>query len=264
MTAIVKNVRSTVRTRRNISDSEWEARVNLAACYRIFAHNGWDELIYNHLSVRVPDEPDRMLLNPHGLSFDEIRASDLLKLDLAGNLVDGPGEYEPNKAALLLHGGILEARPDINAVLHHHTMAGTAVASQEGGLLPLTVHALMNWDLVAYHDFEGIVLDPGEKERMNEALGSDKKILILRNHGIVTAGATIPEAFMLTYWLERACEIQIAAQAGGVPLRLLSEELQTRVPAQNKPGEAMDWEPGEREFQAVMRKLDRIDASYRE
>lgn len=264
MTAVVKTMRSTAARRRNISDAEWGARVQLAACYRAFAHYGWDELIYNHMSVRVPDEPNHMLLNPWGLCFDEINASDLLKLDLAGNLVDGPDEFGANKAGILLHGGILEARPDINSVLHHHTVAGTAVASQKDGLLPLTVHALMNWDLVAYHDFEGIVLDPDEKSRMNAALGQDKKILILRNHGIVTAGATVPEAFMLTYWLEKACQIQIAAQSGSTPVNLLSDELQKRVPAQNKPGQAMDWQPGAREFDALLRKLDRIDPSFRE
>lgn len=264
MTAVVKNIRSTSATRRNISDSEWRARVQLAACYRAFAHYGWDELIYNHMSVRVPDEPNHMLLNPWGLCFDEIKASDLLKLDLAGNLIDGPSEFGANKAGILLHGGILEARTDINAVIHHHTIAGTAVASQEGGLLPLTVHSLMNWDLVAYHDFEGIVLDPGEKVRMNAALGKDKKILILRNHGIVTAGATLPESFMLAYWLEKACQIQIAATSGNAEPHLLSKEMQELVPSQNKPGEGILWEPGQREYDALMRKLDRIDPSYRE
>jgi len=264
MTAVVKNIRSTNPTRRNISDSEWDARVKLAACYRAFNYYGWDELIYNHMSVRVPGEPNHMLLNPWGLGFDEIKASDLLKLDLAGNLVDGPSEFGANKAGILLHGGILEARPDIHAVIHHHTVAGTAVASQADGLLPVTVHALMNWDQVAYHDFEGIVLDPGEKVRMNAALGTEKKILILRNHGIVCAGGTLPEAFMLAYWLERACQMQIAAQSGNTKLNLLSKEMQDLVPAQNKPGKGILWDPGQREFAAVMRKLDRIDPSYRE
>lgn len=243
--------------------SEAELRVELAALYRIFDMYGWDELIYNHMSVRVPGEPDQMLLNAWGLGFDEITASNLLKVNFAGEVIGEKGAFGPNIAGVVLHGGILEAREDINAVIHHHSVAATAVASQEHGLLPLSIQAVMNWDLIAYHDFEGIVLDPGEKIRMNAALGKDKKILILRNHGVVTAGATLQEAFMLAYWLEKACQVQIAALSGGAQ-HLISEELQELVPQQNKPGKGMLWQTGVREFEALMRKIDRIDPGYRD
>ncbi len=264
MTAVMSNLRRTAKTGRKFSDEEWQLRVQLAAVYRAFSLYGWDELIYNHKSVRVPGRPDQFLLNPWGLRFDEIKASDLLTVDLAGNLVDGPSEYGANKAGVILHGGIMEARPDVHCIIHNHSIAGAAVASQEDGLLPLSVHSLMNWDMIAYHDFEGLVLDGGEKVRMNAALGKDKKILILRNHGMVTCGATVAEAFMLSYWLERACQIQLAALSGSARPRLLSREMQELVPSQNKPGAGIDWEPGKRELEAVMRKLDAIDPSYRE
>ena len=264
MTAVMRNLRRTAKTGRKYSDEEWDLRVQLAAVYRAFALFGWDELIYNHKSVRVPGNPNHYLLNPWGLRFDEIKASDLLTVDLEGRQVDGPTEFGPNKAGVILHGGILEARPDVNCIIHNHSIAGAAVASQEGGLLPLSVHSLMNWDMIAYHDFDGLVLDAGEKVRMNAALGKHKKILILRNHGMVTCGATVAEAFVLSYWLERACQIQLAALSGSAKPRLLSKEMQDLVPSQNRPGVGVDWEPGKRELAAVMRKLDAIDPSYRD
>jgi ribulose-5-phosphate 4-epimerase/fuculose-1-phosphate aldolase len=265
MTAPMTALRPTAKSGRKYSQEEWQLRVELAAVYRIFALWGWDELIYNHKSVRVPGKPEHFLLNPWGLRFEEIKASDLLTVDLQGKLVDGSSsQYGPNKAGVILHGGILAARSDVNCVIHNHSIAGAAVASQQGGLLPMSVHSLMNWDLIAYHDFEGLVLDAGEQVRMNAALGKDKKILILRNHGMVTCGATVAEAFMLSYWLERACQIQLAALSGSAKPLLLSKELQELVPQQNKPGKGIDWDLGRRELDAVMRKLDGIDPSYRE
>ena len=200
------------------SPAEWRARQELACVYRLFDHFGWHELIYNHITVRVPGEPGRFLINPFGLMYREVRASNLVKIDLDGNIV-GNRRYPVNPAGFVVHSAVHAAREDIHAVMHSHTTAGQAVACQEQGLLPLSFPAVFFYGQIAYHDFEGITLDADECRRLAGDLGS-RKVMILRNHGLLTCGATLGEAFMLHYQLQRACEVQLAAQCAGVPLRV--------------------------------------------
>lgn len=198
-----------------VSDEEWKLRCDLAATYRLVAMFGWDDLVFTHISVRLPDEEGqhRFLINPYGLMFEEITASSLLKIDLDGNKVmDSP--YSANPAGFTIHSAVHSARPDAGCVLHLHSTHGIAVSIQKEGLRRYTQFALQVHDDVAYHDYEGIALNLDERERLIADLG-DKSCLILRNHGTLTAGANCAIAFLRMYWLERACEAQILAQAAG-------------------------------------------------
>jgi ribulose-5-phosphate 4-epimerase/fuculose-1-phosphate aldolase len=253
----------TKRSRRGeIADEQWDLRVQLAALYRIFAAYGWDELVNNHLSVRVPSQPGRFLVHPWGLMFEEVRASDLVEVDLQGNVIDGEAPRGINPAGFVLHGAVYQARHDVQCVLHCHPVAGCAVSIQEGGLLPISGHALFYRDLVAYHDLEGISLDADEQKRIQDALGEARTILFLRNHGLLTCGRTIAEAFLYMYWIEKACQIQIQAQAGGSRLVVPAKPVQDRCALQIQA--AYNWEAGTIELAAWMRKLDRVDPSYRD
>lgn len=196
-----------------ISPEEWQARVDLAAAYRLVAHFGWDDLIFTHLSARVPGEGHHFLINPYGLMFHEITASSLVKVDSDGNIVSDNG-YRINPAGFTIHSAIHMAREDAGSVMHLHNHAGTAVSAQKEGLLPITQTAMLVYPRIAYHDYEGVALDLDERERLVRDLG-DKDIMILRNHGTLTLGKSVAEAFTLMYFLENACEKQIRAQAGG-------------------------------------------------
>jgi len=241
------------------SEAEWETRVNLAACYRLVARYRMTDHIYTHISARVPGTQDQFLLNPYGLMFDEITASNLVKIDLEGRLLE-EGEYRVNAAGFTIHSAIHAARPDVVSVLHTHTRAGMAVSCQKQGLLPLNQIALQFYNRLAYHDYEGIALDHDERPRLVRSLG-DKRSLILRNHGLLTAGRTIAEAFSLMFYLERACEIQVAAQAGGAELVIPSPEVCEKTARQH---EYDDGRPiGAEEWAAHLRALDREDQSYR-
>jgi len=244
--------------RGQVSEEEWRLRCELAAAYRLVAHFGWDELIFTHLTLRLPGEDHHFLINPFGLLFEEVTASSLVKIDLEGNKV-AESPYPVNPAGFTIHSAIHAARPDAQAVLHLHTIAGTAVASQNDGLLPLTQDALTQWDDIAYHDYEGLALEDGEKARLVADLG-DRNSLILRNHGLLTVGETVGDAFLRLFFLQRACEMQIAAQTGTEPLLLQPETMGHRVAEQARSGfgaaAQMSWS-------ALLRKADRLDPSYR-
>lgn len=192
-------------------DVETQLRRELAACYRLVAHYRMTDLIFNHISVRIPGPDHHFLLNPYGLLYEEVTASSLVKVDLDGELVE-PSEYTVNPAGFVIHSAIHGAREDARCVLHTHTQAGCAVAAQKHGLLPLSQMALDFYNHVGYHDYEGIALDLAERERLVADLG-DKPVMILRNHGLLSVGETVAEAFFRIYYLEKACQIQIAAQA---------------------------------------------------
>src|SRR5881396_2965017 len=206
-----------------VSAEEWQARVDLAAAYRLVALYGWDDLIFTHISARVPSADHHFLLNPYGMMFEEITASSLVKIDLAGNKVmDSP--YFINPAGFTIHGAVHEAREDALCVMHLHTRHGIAVSAQKDGLLPLSQQAMFALASLAYHEYEGLALDEQEKPRLVADFG-DKKILILRNHGLLTVGRTVAEAFLSMFLLERACEIQILAQSGGSELSLVPDPI---------------------------------------
>ena len=245
--------------RPQVSEGEWQARVDLAAAYRLVALYGWDDLIFTHISARVPGADHHFLLNPYGMMFDEVTASSLVKIDLAGNKVmDSP--YFVNPAGFTIHSAVHEARPDALCVMHLHTDYGIAVSAQKGGLLPISQQAMFALASLAYHDYEGLALDENEKPRLVADLGN-KKFMILRNHGLLTLGATAAEAFLGMFLLERACKIQILAQSGDGDLLEIPDPIIGRVASQMSAvtagqGAQLTW-PG------LLRKLDRLDPSYR-
>jgi ribulose-5-phosphate 4-epimerase/fuculose-1-phosphate aldolase len=249
---------STAASEARYSQAEWETRVQLAACYRLIARYKMTDLIYTHISARIPGHEDQFLLNPYGLMFNEVTASNLVKIDLEGNLLENNG-FRVNSAGFTIHSAIHAARHDVACVLHTHTKAGFAVSCQKQGLLPLNQISLQFHNRLAYHDYEGIALDLDERPRLVADLG-DKYAMMLRNHGLLTAGRTIPEAFSLMYYLEKACEIQVAALAGGAELIYPSPEVCERTARQYE----MDQHPiGDNEWAAHIRALDREDTSYR-
>ena len=196
-----------------VSDEEWAIRIDLAAAYRMIAHYGWDDLIFTHLSARIPGPEHHFLLNPYNLMFEEVTASSLIKVDIDGNSVD-PTPFITNPAGFTIHSAIHMAREDAQAVMHLHTPAGQAVSAQADGLLPLTQAAMLVRDDIAYHDYEGIAVDLDERERIVEDLGT-KNMMLLRNHGTLAVGQTIGEAFIRLYTLERACQAQVMALSAG-------------------------------------------------
>jgi ribulose-5-phosphate 4-epimerase/fuculose-1-phosphate aldolase len=248
------------------ANSEWALRVQLAAAYRIIDLMGWSELIWTHTTVRVPGPEHHFLINPYGLRFDEVRASNLVKIGLNGNII-GDQDQEINPAGFVIHSAIHMTRPDARCIMHTHTVAGMAVAALECGLLPISMYALGYHERVAYHDFEGPSLDTGERDRLAANLG-DKNVLILRNHGLLTCGETVAQAFVRMYRLQRACEVQLAAQATGsklvVPPRSICEISAERsddfLVAEGSKGYSRNPNP---EFEALVRLLDKNDDSYR-
>jgi ribulose-5-phosphate 4-epimerase/fuculose-1-phosphate aldolase len=243
-----------------VSEAEWQARVNLAAAYRLVALYGWDDLIFTHLSARVPGPEHHFLINPYGMMFEEITASSLVKINLQGEIV-GPSPYFVNPAGFTIHSAVHAAREDALCVIHLHTSYGIAVSTQKNGLLPISQQALLALSSLAYHDYEGLALNEDEKSRLVADLGT-KDSLILKSHGLLTVGKTPAEAFLSMYILESACRIQILAQSGGADLLTVPEPILKTVAAQMGAvtvgqGAQLTW-PG------LIRKLDRIDTSYRE
>jgi ribulose-5-phosphate 4-epimerase/fuculose-1-phosphate aldolase len=249
------------------SDEEWRLRRELAACYRLVAHFRMTDLIFTHISMRVPGPEKHFLINPYGLFFDEITASNLVKIDVDGNAVE-PSPYGVNPAGFVIHSAIHAAREDAHCVLHTHTKAGCAVAAQKDGLLPVNQISLEFYNNVAYHAYEGIALDLGERARLVKDLG-DKPVIILRNHGLLTVGETAQQAFLRMYYLEKACEIQLAAQSNG-PLVLPSAEVcahaerQFNQPAQRPEGALADLDGYDLAWKALLRLLDRLDPTYKD
>jgi len=241
------------------SDAERRLRIDLAAAYRLVALNGWDDLIYTHISASVPGEPGHFLLNPFGLTFDEVSASNLVKIDIDGRIV-GESEHPVNATGFALHAAIHAARADAFSVMHLHNTPGIAVSAQRDGLLPASQHALRFYGQLAYHDYEGLAFSPAEGTRLVAALG-EKPAMLLRNHGTLAVGRTVAEAYVLMATLIKACEIQIQAQAGSTPLALPCADIAAHTAEQLRDGGAIE---GELEWPALLRKLDRIDRSYRD
>ena len=205
-----------------VTAQEWELRGRLASAYHVVEHLGWTESIYGHITLKVPGPERHFLINPYGLRYDEVTAENLVKIDLDGQPV-GPPTHPVNVAGYVIHSAVHEARPDLACVFHTHTTAGMAVAAQARGLLPISIHASGFYDRIGYHDYEGACLEGYEKTRLVQSLG-EHKVLILNNHGLLAAGTTLEEAFITMFRLQRACEIQVAAQAGGTELLIPDEE----------------------------------------
>lgn len=253
--------RAVADVRAQVSAEEWQTRVDLAACYRLVAHFGWDDLVFTHISARVPGTHD-FLINPYGLMFEEMTASNLVRVDLSGNKTL-PSPYEINPAGYTIHSAIHQVRDDAGCVLHLHTMAGIAVSAQKEGLLPISQQATLILLSLSYHDYEGIALNPEEKGRLQAHLGNTRH-MILRNHGLLTVGRTVSDAFMMMFSLQRACEIQIMAQAAGGNSQLINipDAVLATVPEYMKQvtrgaGTGLVWP-------ALLRKMDRVDPGYRE
>jgi len=243
---------------------EWKARVDLAACYRLVAHYGMSDMMANHISARVPGEDNAFLINAYGMLYEEITASSLIKIDLDGNILAKPDfgdlDYGINKAGYVLHSAVHRARHEVACVIHTHTWAGMAVASLECGLLPISQTA-MRFLKIRYHDYQGVVLDGAERESLVRDLG-DGDAMILRNHGLLTCGKTVGEAFNWCHRLELACRSQLAAMATGaklqpVPKDILEATYLNYQPQTRRPYGVMEWP-------ALLRKLDRLDASYKD
>jgi ribulose-5-phosphate 4-epimerase/fuculose-1-phosphate aldolase len=243
----------------SISPAEWALRVQLAGAYRVAAELDWSELIYTHISARVPGPEHHFLINPYGLRFDEVTASSLVKIDAEGNAVTA-SSYAANKAGFIIHSAIHMAREDAQCVWHMHTLAGMAVSAQDEGLLPVHMYSHNFWNRVSYHDFEGPSMRLDERTRLVSSLGKNDA-LILRNHGLLTVGSTIPGAFIRFWRLNRACEIQLAAQAA--KLRLPSSEVCEASYAMGEEFLTDQADLGQLEFDSLLRKIETKDASYK-
>jgi ribulose-5-phosphate 4-epimerase/fuculose-1-phosphate aldolase len=240
------------------SITERDVRVRLAACYRLIAHYGMDDLVFTHISARVPEASGQFLINPYGLRFDEITASSLVKIDYDGNIVE-PSPHPVNHAGFVIHSAIHAARPDVNCVLHTHTRAGVAVSCLKEGLLSLNQFSAPYYKRVAYHDYEGVATNLDERQRLVRDLG-EKQVMVLRNHGLLTAGRTVPEAFELMYYLEQSCRVQMDVMASGGGVNALSDEVSEHTAQQCE-----SFGPrGERAWPALLRLLDAKDPSYRQ
>ena len=245
--------------RKRVSSEEWETRVNLAACYRLAAHFRMTDMIYTHISARVPGPEHHFLIIAFGLMWDEISASTLVKVTIDGDIVEDPAGNGINRAGYVIHSAVHRARADVDCVMHTHTAAGIAVSAQDHGLLPISQHAMRFTGNLAYHDYEGLALELDEQKRLVADLGGHKA-MILRNHGLLTCGASIAETFDYMYYLERACQTQINALAGGAKLRIPSAAVAEKTAAQFK---ALPYKPKRPEWKALLRMLDKMDASYK-
>jgi ribulose-5-phosphate 4-epimerase/fuculose-1-phosphate aldolase len=244
----------------NIAPAEWEQRVQLAACYRLVEHFGWTDLIYTHISARVPDEPGHFLLNRFGLLFDEVTASNLIKVDLDGNLVDEP-DAPMHRAGFVIHSAIHGGRDDVDCVIHTQSKAGVAVAAMKDGLLPLSQHAQLFYGRVSYHDYEGLAIDIDERQRLVRDLG-DNPVMILRNHGLLALGESVPEAFNTMYRLELACKVQVDAMACNTEMIIPPDDVVKLAQSQWKPGVTRRY--GILEWPAMLRQIEHIDPTYKD
>jgi len=243
-----------------VSVEEWQLRVDLAATYRLVAMYGWDDMIFTHISARVPGPEHHFLINPYGLLFEEITASSLVKIDMNGNkVVDSP--YPVNPAGFTIHSALHMNRDDAHCVIHLHTDDGVAVSAQADGLLPLDQHAMVIVGDIAYHDYEGIALDLDERDRLVADIGTGKHVMLLRNHGTLTLGKSCADAFMRMYYLERACTMQVRALSGGAKLNLPNQGVPEKTAGQGQM--AFEGLLGALAWPALLRKLDRLDPSFR-
>jgi ribulose-5-phosphate 4-epimerase/fuculose-1-phosphate aldolase len=244
-----------------VSEEEWATRVNLAACYRLMPHFGLSDLIYNHITARVPGDEERILINPYGYMYEEVTASSLLTIDLEGNELLNPfeGTYGVNRAGYVIHSAVHAARPDVKCVIHTHSRASMAIGALECGLLPLTQTA-MRFGTVAYHDYQGVAVDLEERESLARDLG-DAEVMVLRNHGLLVASASIAQGFNAAYWFENACRAQVDAMSCQRALHLPTDDVIEKTNHLYKPATRRPY--GEMEWPAMLRFLDRRDQSYR-
>jgi len=244
------------------SETEWQARLDLALCYRLVDYYNWTAQVYNHISLRIPGT-EHLLINGFGFMYNEITASNLVKIDIDGNVLDD-SPFPVNKAGYLIHSAIHEARSDLQCVLHTHDIDCQSVAAIEGGFIPLTQESCQFYERVGYHDYEGIVLDDGEKQRLVAALGADHHTLLLYNHGVITAGPTATLAFDRMYQLVRACKVQLRAMATGQPIKPIPAEVMTHTRQQFEGGDAQAGanvrHPA---WPAYIRMMDRIAPDWR-
>jgi ribulose-5-phosphate 4-epimerase/fuculose-1-phosphate aldolase len=246
--------------KQQVSAAEWQVRVDLAAAYRLVALYGWDDLVFTHISVRVPGPEHHFLINPYGMMFEEITASSLVKIDLeGGKVMDSP--YEINPAGFTIHSCIHAAREDVSCIVHVHSPNGVAVSAQKDGVLPISQQSLFVLSSLAYHDYEGVALNPAEQPRLVKDLGH-KTYFMLRNHGLLTVGSSPAEAFLYMYIFESACMIQVRAQSGGKELTQIPAQILDGIRAAAKQvtrglGGALVW-PG------LLRKLDRTNPGYQD
>ena len=240
--------------------TEQELRVELAACYRIFDYLGWTELIYNHITVKLPGNDHHFLINPYGLHYSEVTASNLVKVDIDGNIMEDT-EYTVNPAGILIHTAVHGAREDVQCITHTHTDAGMAVACSTGGLRTDNFYSALLQNRVAYHDFEGLTVLDDEKPRLIANIGN-KNLLILRNHGLLTCGRSIPEAFYNMWALQRSCEVQVACDATGKNIIPVSDEILAKA-EQLMTIQSAGTPAGQLEFSALVRLVDKIDPSYK-
>lgn len=247
--------------RETVSPEEWEARVQLAAAYRLVAHFHWDDIIFTHLSARVPGPDHHFLINPYGMLFDEITASSLVKIDLAGNKVS-ESPYDVNPAGFTIHSAIHAARDNAHAVFHVHSLNGIAVSAQTSGVLPISQHSILVLASLGYHDYEGFALRDDEKPRLVRDLG-DNTYLMLRNHGLLTVADNIPDAFLSLYFFETACTIQVRAQASGGELIPIDPQIIAGARAQAQQV-TRGQGAGKLAWPGLLRKLDRLDPTYRD
>ena len=246
----------------NLLPSEDETRINLAAAFRLVDLYGWSDLLGTHLSARVPGSDDHFLINPFGVMFDEMTASDLIKVDMEGN-ISSETNYPINPAGFTVHSAVHMMRPDVGCVIHTHTSAGLGVATQKDGLLPLTQQSLSVMAHCGYHDYEGIAFDLAERESMGRDLGSNN-ILFLRNHGLLSVGRSVGEAFMWMYRAERACRFQLAfQQAGAAPTEIPTNIIELTFERNRQANSPQGYRPiGVNEWPALLRKLDRENPGY--
>ncbi|MEO8144676.1 MAG: class II aldolase/adducin family protein [Betaproteobacteria bacterium] len=258
MSAVLKSKKS---VKERVSKEEWDLRVDLAAAYHLAAHFKWTDLIYTHFSARLPGH-DEFLINPYGLMFEEITASNLIRINHDGKVLDDPTGMGYNEAGFVIHGCIHEARPEAQCVIHTHARAGVAVSAMKCGLLPISQHAMFVQREVTYHDYEGIALDMDERERMAKDLGKTSKAMILRNHGLLTLGRSVREAFEVMYYLDCACQIQVDAVAGGMDNVIQMSQKAGDLAAKqfNRP----DRPSNHKDWPALLRLLERKGSNYKQ
>lgn len=257
----VPPVQSPPSVKDQVSAAEWQTRIDLAACYRLVAQHGWDDLIFTHISAKVPGTED-FLINPFGLMFHEITASSLVKVDQAGNkLMDSP--YEINPAGYTIHSAVHEARHDVVCVLHTHTASGVAVSAQKQGVLPISQQSLFVLSSLAYHAYEGVALNHEEKVRLQADLG-ESNFLMLHNHGLLTCGSTIADTFLMMFTFQRACDIQVMAQNGAAELIAIEPQIlagaKAMIAGVTRSAQGMG---GALAWPALLRKLDKLDPGYK-
>ena len=245
--------------REQVSKEEWETRVNLAACYRLMAEYGMVEMTANHISARVPGVQNEFLINAYGMLYEEMTASSMIRIDLDGNILFNATDYGINQAGYVIHSAVHAARHDVDCIIHTHTLAGMAVSAMKCGILPIA-QTSMRFAEIAYHDYEGVALRLDERERLVKTLGNSE-VMVLRNHGLLAVGPSIPECFNNMFRLERACQLQVTTLSCNTEIQLPPKEVADYTRHQMNPATRRRW--GLLEWPALLRKLDKVDTSYK-